>query len=43
MKLPKELREKRDLQGTGKKAKKCSVKGCSNDAIRSLSEDKYSK
>lgn len=40
MKLPKELREKRDLSGT---ARKCSIKGCGESAIRSLSENKWSK
>ena len=40
MKLPKELREKRDLSGT---ARKCSVEGCGESAIRSLSENKWSK
>lgn len=43
MKLPKELREKRDLSGTANKARKCSVKGCGESAIRSLSENKWSK
>jgi hypothetical protein len=40
MKLPKELKEKRDLTG---KTKKCSVGGCGEVAIRSLSENKWSK
>ena len=43
MKLPKELREKRDLSGTASKARKCSIKGCGESAIRSLSENKWSK
>jgi len=43
MKLPKELREKRDLGGPATKEKKCSVKGCSETAIRSLSENKWLK
>jgi len=43
MKLPKELREKRDLSGTTSKAKLCSVKECGESAIRSLSENKWSK
>ena len=43
MKLPKELREKSDLSGTASKAKICSVKECGESAIRSLSENKWSK
>ena len=43
MKLPKELREKRDLSGTTSKVKLCSVKECGESAIRSLSENKWSK
>ena len=43
MKLPKELREKRDLVGSTSKAKLCSVKECGEPAIRSLSENKWSK
>ncbi len=43
MKLPKELREKSDLSGTASKAKKCSVIECGESAIRSLSENKWSK
>lgn len=43
MKLPKELREKRDLSGTASKAKLCSVKECGEMAIRSLSENKWSQ
>lgn len=38
MKLPKELRDKRDLGGIFKK-RKCSIKDCSETAIRSLSEN----
>jgi len=41
MKLPKELREKRDLKGASNKAKRCSVRVCGQPAIRSLSESKY--
>ena len=40
MKLPKELREKKDLGG---KKKKCSVTGCGKEAIRSLSENVWMK
>lgn len=43
MKLPKELREKKDLSGTASKARKCSVNGCGESAIRSLSENSWSK
>ena len=43
MKLPKELREKSDLSGTASKAKICSVEECGESAIRSLSENKWSK
>ncbi len=42
MKLPKELRDKRDLGGTAK-TRRCSVKGCSLNAIRSLSENAWKK
>ena len=42
MKLPKELREKKDLGRPGKE-KKCSVRGCFENAMRSLSENKYGK
>jgi hypothetical protein len=42
MKLPKELRDKRDIGGTSK-TRKCSVKGCSENAIRSLSENAWKK
>ena len=41
MKLPKELKEKKDLGST--KKKKCSVRGCGKDAIRSLSENVWNK
>ena len=40
MKLPKEIKEKRDLTG---KTKKCSVDECGEVAIRSLSENKWGK
>jgi hypothetical protein len=43
MKLPKELREKRDLQGAAKTARQCSVRGCTKSAIRSLTEDKFGR
>ncbi|MBD3338359.1 MAG: hypothetical protein GF353_04590 [Candidatus Lokiarchaeota archaeon] len=42
MKLPKELREKKELIGSGK-SKSCSVVDCKATAIRSLSENKYGK
>lgn len=42
MKLPKELRDKRDIEGTAKK-RKCSVEDCSENAIRSLSENAWKK
>ena len=41
VKLPKELREKGDLSATANKGKKCSVKGCGELAVRSLSENKW--
>lgn len=41
VKLPKELREKGDLSATAIKAKNCSIKGCKEIAIRSLSEKKW--
>jgi len=41
LKLPKELREKGDLSATASKGKRCSVKGCGEIAIRSLSENKW--
>ena len=40
MKLPKELRDKRELGGTFKN-KNCTIKGCSETAIRSLSENSW--
>ena len=40
MKLPKELREKSELERGGK-ARRCSVVGCNKKAMRSLSENKY--
>ena len=43
MKLPKELRDRQDLGGTQVKGKNCSVRGCSELAIRSLSENKWKK
>jgi len=42
MKLPKELRDKREIGGTAKK-RKCSVDECNEIAIRSLSENAWSK
>jgi hypothetical protein len=41
MKLPKELREKQELQTSGGKAKACSVVDCRKQAVRSLSENKW--
>ncbi|TXT58357.1 MAG: hypothetical protein BAJALOKI2v1_390031 [Promethearchaeota archaeon] len=41
MKLPKELREKRDLKTKTGKRKSCSVIGCKRSAERSLSENKW--
>jgi len=41
LKLPKELRDKRDLTSATNKGKKCSIKGCNDLAIRSLSENKW--
>jgi len=41
MKLPKELREKGDLSATANKGKNCSIKGCVDKAIRSLSENSW--
>ena len=43
MKLPKELREKKDLAGAANKGKTCSVIDCSESAIRSLSENTWNK
>ena len=40
MKLPKELRERNELSKAGK-VKKCSIKGCNENAIRSLSENAW--
>ncbi|MFX1316544.1 MAG: hypothetical protein ACFE9T_11820 [Promethearchaeota archaeon] len=40
MKVPKELRDKNDLIKVGK-TKRCSVIGCSENAIRSLSENAW--
>ena len=42
MKLPKELRDRKDL-GDLVKSKNCSIKGCSEIAIRSLSENSWEK
>ena len=42
VKLPKEIRDKKDLVGITK-VKKCSVKGCNENAIRSLSENTWKK
>ena len=41
MKLPKELREKSELNTAAGKDRKCSIKGCGEKAIRSLSENKW--
>jgi hypothetical protein len=41
LKLPKELREKKELTGSSGKGKKCSVKDCNKKAIRSLNENKW--
>ena len=41
MKLPKELREKKDLGNATTKQRSCSVKNCNEIAIRSLSENKW--
>ncbi len=41
MKIPKELREKQELGGAVVKDKKCSIEACGEEAIRSLSEDKW--
>ena len=41
MKLPKELREKGDLSATVNKEKRCSIKGCGDTAVRSLSENSW--
>jgi len=42
MKLPKEIRDKRDMGGTAK-TRKCSVKECKENAIRSLPENAWKK
>ncbi|MFX1278381.1 MAG: hypothetical protein ACFFA3_03125 [Promethearchaeota archaeon] len=42
MKLPKELRDKREMGGNTK-TRKCSVKTCNENAIRSLSENAWEK
>ena len=42
MKIPKGLRDKRDIGGTAK-TRKCSVSECSENAIRSLSENTWKK
>jgi hypothetical protein len=42
MKLPKEIREKQSLASKGQN-KNCSVINCRNEAIRSLSENKWKK
>ena len=42
MKLPKELRDNRDLGGSVK-SRKCSIKDCRENAIRSLSENTWKK
>jgi len=42
VKLPKELKDKRDLSRSGKE-KECSIKECSEIAIRSLSENSWKK
>ena len=42
MKFPKELRDKREIGGRVK-TKKCSVKECSENAVRSLSENAWKK
>ncbi len=41
MKIPKELREKEGLSGSIVKDKKCSIEECGEEAIRSLSEEKW--
>ena len=41
MKLPKDLREKGELSSTASKGKHCSIKGCGQLAIRSLSENSW--
>lgn len=41
MKLPKEIQERKYLKTAGGKKRQCSVKECSKEAVRSLSEDKW--
>ena len=41
MKLPKEIREKKDLKSASNKVKVCSVRVCGKPAVRSLSENKF--
>jgi hypothetical protein len=41
MKLPKELREKKDLGSATTKERSCSITKCNEIAIRSLSENKW--
>lgn len=41
MKLPKELREKRELSAQTTKGKQCSIIGCNELAVRSLAESKW--
>lgn len=43
MKLPKDLRERTNFSGTENKKIKCSVNDCGELAIRSLSENQWSK
>jgi hypothetical protein len=43
MKLPKELRENREIRSKDNKGKICSVKECNEVALRSLSENKWNK
>ena len=42
MKIPKEIKDKRELTRAAK-SRKCSIKGCSEIAIRSLSENTWKK
>ena len=42
MKLPKEIKDKKDLTRSAK-SRKCSIKGCDEIAIRSLSENSWKK
>jgi len=41
LKLPKEIREKKEISGKEGKDKKCSISECAEPAIRSLSENKW--